>query len=153
MQLKRPAAWMALVTVMIFLTLGQAYGEPRYDLHGDLVHPGAEEFAGVFDGIGAAPEEGEKSQLVLVNDRTFTVDQDAIFRTLSGAKTTLASFEKGMPVRFFALDNLLTNMWAVDPEKREGEQQASVVSEGGPKAEPATKPDGAPRLEDGVWKN
>ena len=56
MQLKRPAAWMALVTVMIFLTLGQAYGEPRYDLHGDLVHPGAEEFAGVFDGIGAAPQ-------------------------------------------------------------------------------------------------
>ena len=107
----------------------------------------------MFDGIGAAPEEGEKSQLVLVNDRTFTVDQDAIFRTLSGAKTTLASFEKGMPVRFFALDNLLTKMWAVDPEKREGEQQASVVSEGGPKAEPATKPDGAPRLEDGVWKN
>ena len=152
MKWKLPVVWLILVAVMTLLTLDQASAEPRYDLHGDRVHPGAEEFAGVFNGIGTAPEKDKEPRLALVNDRTYTVDKDAIFRTKSGAKTTLTSFKEGMAVRYYALDDLLTKMWVVEPDKGDAED-ASKATEGGDTTEKAAKPAETIRLEDGAWKN
>ena len=152
MQWKPLVCWLSFFTVMLLLPIGRVGAEPRYDVHGDRVHPGAEEFAGVFNGIGAAPEKDKEPRLALVNDRTYTVDKDAIFRTKSGAKTTLTSFKEGMAVRYYALDDLLTKMWVVEPDKGDAED-ASKATEGGDTTEKAAKPAETIRLEDGAWKN
>jgi hypothetical protein len=61
--------------------------------------------------------------------------------------TSLPNFKEGTPVKFFAVDSLLTKMWAVGvPVTREEPGEAAGAVEDG-------KPASGLRLEDGVWKN
>ncbi len=136
---------LVLLAVLALLPIGRAGAEPRHDIHGDLIHPGAEEYSGIFNGIGAVPAKDGEARLVLVNDRTYRVAEDAIFRSQSGGKTTLNTFKDGVSVKYYALDDLLTKMWAVKAEQGEKENAAG--------ADKKTAPVDAVRLEGGKWKN
>lgn len=140
--------WLCLSILFGILALMASPGhtERRHDVHGDLVHLGAEEFTGVFVSVQKSAEDGP--QLVIINDSTYTLDKQAVFRAEGGGLTSLASFKPGTSVRFFALDALLTKMWATGvPPAEQAEKQ---------KAAPATedkKPASTLRKEKGVWKN
>lgn len=136
---------LAVIAICCMLAVASTVsGEPTYDLHGDLIHPGAEEFTGMVDGFEA---NGERKDIIVINDSIYTIDSGAVFRNSAGGKTGLSSFQDGMVVKFYALDNLLTKMWDT------GEVEEGIMVE-----EPATSPEqsssGDPiRQEDGVWTN
>lgn len=136
-----------LVLMVVFCILSVAAsvsGEPTYDLHGDLIYPGAEEYTGVIDGFEAL---GEREDIIVINDSIYEIRTDAIFRNRAGSKTGLSSFESGMIVKFFALDNLLTKMWDTGEDEEDtgvGEMDSSTQEPSG---------SGQIRQEDGVWTN
>lgn len=142
---------LALITVCCILTVTATVsseviydGEHSYDLHGDLIYPGAEEFDGIIDGFEA---NGVKENIIVINDTIYSLHSDAIFRNRTGGRTGLSSFKVGMMIKFYALENMLTKMWDT------GEVEESMVDEG-----PATSPEQPAsedqiRQVDGVWTN
>lgn len=127
---------------MLLAFPGQA--ERRYDVHGDLVSLGADEHTGVLTSVhNASPGNPQR---VVINDSTYTVDDQAIFRTAEGSLTSLAQLKPGTPVRFFSVDSLLTKMWATG--KPSGQKKELQAAPGGAKKTIHTL-----RQENGVWKN
>lgn len=139
--------WLYLTILFGILTLLATPGhtERRHDVHGDLVHLGAEEFTGVFVAVQNPGDDGP--QRVIIDDSIYTVDKQAVFRAEGGGLNSLASFKPGTPVRFFALDSLLTKMWATG-SPTEQEEGAQAAGDGAGK-----KPASTLRQEKGVWKN
>jgi len=134
-------------TLALLFVASNGMGEPRYDVHNDLIHPGAEEFTGNLDSIKPKNANGVYTTVV-INDTTFTVDPKAIFRTQGGTQTTLDSFKPGMTVKFIALDSLLTKMWPIAEQQTSSPQSESSESSSGD-----AKPEKKIRKEKGVWKN
>lgn len=130
---------------ILFLLASPGQTERRHDVHGDLVYLGAEEFTGFF--VSAQSNGDDGPQQVIIDDSIYSVDKQTIFRDKGGGLTSLASFKPGTPVRFFALDSLLTKMWVTGfpSQQKEGEQAAA---DGGNK-----KPSSTLRKDKGVWKN
>lgn len=135
----------AVIVICCFLTITTTVnGEPTYDLHGDLIYPGAEEFSGVIDGFEA---NGERRDIIVINDSIYTIQSDAIFRNRAGGKTGLSSFQPGMIVKFYALDNLLTKMW-----ETEEDEEGIMIEDPEVSPEQPARGDQV-RQEDGVWTN
>lgn len=141
---------MWLCSVVLFgisiLIASVGYAERRHDIHGDLVHLGAEEFTGVFVSYQSIGDDGP--QQVIIDDSIYIVDKRTVFRDKGGGLISLATFKPGTPVRFFALDALLTKMWANgDPPTEQVEKQKTTSSS------EDKKPASMLRKEKGVWKN
>lgn len=137
----------------VLLICGVVAAEPQYDVHGDLIRPGAEEFTGIFYGAGGA-DEGNIVRTVVVNDSSYTIDSKTIFRTQGGGTTSLASFSNGMAVKFYALDALLTKMWPTGTvESAETAVEGKGTPEDNSNSSEEKKPASDLRKENGVWKN
>ena len=98
---------------------GIAGAEPRYDVHNDQIYSGAEEFTGVFVGVHKAEKKGEPD-IILIGDSSYTIYEDAIYRTRQGGVTDIDYFQKDMPVKFYALDSMLTKLWQADEDNNPG---------------------------------
>lgn len=148
MQWKKGKSWLAaLVGIMVVLSSAQVFAEPERDIHGDRIHAGAEESYGEFN--WELTDQGVRPQEVVINDRIYTVDENAIFRTAEGELTTLSSFKEGMAINFYAKypPRTLTKMWPTTERETEEEGLSSAKKE--------TKPKEIETLhqENGVWKN
>ncbi|NLX17905.1 MAG: hypothetical protein GXY53_01285 [Desulfobulbus sp.] len=109
----RPQQWIVAMTACVLL-LGQivlASAETRSDVHGDIIRPGAEEFVGVF--VHAHERTGDEPQVVVIDDSTYIIDSQTIFRNSHGALVALENFKEQTPIGFFALGTLLTKMWMI----------------------------------------
>jgi len=141
-----------LLTILTLLFVNNnGMGETPRDVHDDPIRPNAEEFTGNLDSIKLSNVDGAKTTLV-INDTSFVVDQNAIFRSQGGGLTTLAYFRPGMTVKFFAIDSLLTKMWAVAEPQATGSQMESNGDDSGNSLK-KSKPEQKVRKENGVWKN
>jgi hypothetical protein len=131
---------------ILILIASPGHAERRHDIHGDLVHLGAEEFTGVFVSSQRVGDDGP--QQVIIDDSIYSVDKQTVFRDKGGGLISLTSFKPGTPVRFFALDALLTKMWATgEPPTEQVEKKKTIPST------EDKKPSSMLRKEKGVWKN
>ncbi len=137
----------AALCCAVVLAGSPAISEPRYDLHNDLVAYSAIERQGRLDLI--TPGSAERPASVTIDDRSFALDEDCIFRNSYGGRTSLDAFETGMNVGYFVVDDkTITKMWH-DAEQETGSDQPP----------PELTPDSSGsagdeiRFEDGVWRN
>lgn len=134
-------SWAVLIVGVVLLLTRPATAEFMEDIHGDRIHPGAEEYYGVVDDI---PEDVEtERQTIIINDSVFRIDDGVIFRSVNGDLTELSYFTPGMMVHYYALGNLLTKMWPT------GEIHETAP----PPPEESRDAEEGFRLEDGVWRN
>lgn len=138
-------------TFTLFFVNSNCLGESPRDVHDDPIRPNAEEFTGNLDSIKLHDVDSGKTTLV-INDTSFIVDQNTVFRSQGGALTTLAYFEPGMTVKFFAIDSLLTKMWTVTAPQSMGSQTESDGSNSDNSLK-KSKTEQKIRKENGVWKN
>jgi hypothetical protein len=145
--------WMCVLVLLgvVFFSASPARTERRTDVHGDLIHIGAEEFTGVFVDAHETTTGGPRT--VVIDDSTYTVDGQAIFRTQAGGTTTLADFKGGTPVKFYALDSLLTKMWPSGTAKAAGAATEQNAAENNTRFVERKKSDSTLRKEKNVWKN
>lgn len=146
--------WMYVLVLLgvVFSFATPARTERRTDVHGDLIHIGAEEFTGVLVAVNEPAVTGGP-RTVVIDDSIFTVDDQAIFRTQAGGTTTLASFKSGTPVKFYALDSLLTKMWPSGTIKSSTPAIEQGADANGAGSVQGKKPASTIRKKDGVWKN
>ena len=122
-------------------------GEPRYDVHNDLIAHGAFEYIGVIDQLPL--QYSAEGAEVIIDDKVYQLRSDAILRNQSGRLVGISSFAEGMSVNFFVVeDTLITKMWQAEEdgedERADSPQEIDgTIREGG----------GELRLEDGVWRN
>lgn len=124
-----------------------AQGEPRYDVHNDLIAHGALEYIGIINQL--PPQTSAEGTEIIIDDKVYQLESDVILRNQNGRLVGLSSFAQGMSVSFFVLEEMLiTKMWQaeVDGEDEQADSQQEIggnIREGS----------GEIRLEDGVWKN
>jgi hypothetical protein len=141
-----------LSIILTFVSVAvNGFGEPRYDVQGDLIRSGAEEFSGILNSINLNTTNNGNAS-VLINDSIFTVDSEAIFRNKEGGSATLGSFTPGMTVKFFALGSLLTKMWPADKQKNSASQAIGGTGTSNDDTKEANSA-GKIHQDRGVWKN
>ena len=136
------------VCFLALLLSSPVQGEPRYDIHNDQVAHGAFEYNGVINSPPAQNSAGEAE--IIIDDKVYLLRGDCIYRNLSGRLIGMSSFNTGMSVNFFALDEMLiTKLWQVGEEENEDEAP-SELEYGAVSDSPV---DDDIRLEGGVWTN
>jgi hypothetical protein len=132
--------WTVLIVAVVLLLSHPATAEFMQDVHGDRIHPGAEEYYGVIDDMPEQLEAG--GQVIIINDSVYRIDDGVMFRSVTGGLADLSFFTPGMMVHYYALGNLLTKMWPTG----EMHETAPPSAEFGEDEE-------AFRFEDGLWRN
>lgn len=133
-----------LVLIPLLIAAQAAWGEPRYDEHGELIRPQAKKFSGVLQSIRST-ERGQVN-IVVIDDSKYLIDEKTVFATSYGTHTSLASFKPEMAINFYAVKQLLTKMWPSSQKPEDASGIYEDVQQQGDKRDEL-------RLEDGVWKN
>lgn len=134
-------SWTVLIAAVVLLLTRPAIAEFAQDVHGDRIHPGADEYYGVIDYIPEDVETGR--QTVIINDSVYRLDEAVVFRSVTGGLADLSFFTPGMMVHYYALGNLLTKMWPTGEMHETAPAPSDEVEED----------EEAFRFEDGVWRN
>lgn len=131
---------------LLFMAI-QVCGEPRYDLHNDLVAYSAIEYMGMFS-EARVNDDGVVSEII-IDDKVYQADKDIILRNRYGTLVGITSFEQGDMVAFFAVDeHLVTKMWIRNEEESDTGSDQKIT----PNREPEEGSDEL-KLIDGVWTN
>ena len=138
-----PAVGLFFISLLFCLT---AQGEPRYDVHDDLIAHGALEYFGVINQLPEQRSGGGGE--IIIDDTVYQLSSDCILRNQNGRLVGITSFTEGMSVNFFVLDEIeITKMWQA-AEDNDGEASDADREIGG-----SSPPASDIRLENGVWVN
>ncbi len=138
-----PAVGLFFISLLFCLPV---QGEPRYDVHDDLIAHGAIEYSGVINQLPEQRSGGGGE--IIIDDRVFQLSSDCILRNQNGRLVGITSFAEGMGVHFFALDETeISKMW----QAAEGDD--AEVSDADRDIGESIPPESDIRLENGVWVN
>ena len=156
---KRMITTVLSLFVLVIASVLPGHAEQRYDEHDDPVAYAAIRSSGVLD-EQYVHQDGTK-RVVIIDDRSYLLDPECIFRNRLGRLVPLARFQPGMEVRFYVVhpsyvaghrttfdQPTITKLWHSPSETTDDDRDISPSAGGGSRGE-----DNTLRYEDGVWKN